>query len=119
MYITMLKSKIHCATLTEANIEYEGSIEIDEDLMDASGIISYEKVLVSNCSNASRFETYVIPGKRGSGCIGLNGAAARLGMKGDKVIIFAFVRIEEKEGRDFKPSIVLVNDDNSIKKIIK
>ena len=65
MYITLLKSKIHCAKLTEANIDYEGSIEIDEDLMDASGIVKYEKVLISNVSNANRFETYVIPGKRG------------------------------------------------------
>ena len=118
MYITMLKSKIHCARITEANMDYEGSIEIDEDLMDASGIVKYEKVLISNVSNANRFETYVIPGKRGSGCIGLNGAAARLGVKGDKVIIFAFAQIEAEKRKDFKPAILLINDDNTIKKVI-
>ena len=86
--------------------------------MDASGIVQYEKVLVANTANGNRFETYVFAGKRGSGVIGLNGAASKLGEAGDKVIIFAFALIEEDKLEEYKPKIVLVNDNNAVKKII-
>ena len=118
MPITLLKSKLHNVRITSSNLEYEGSIEIDEDLMDASGIVQYEKVLVANTDNGNRFETYVISGERGTGVIGLNGAASRLGNVGDRVIIFAFAIIDEDKLKGYKPKIVLVDEKNNIKKII-
>src|SRR5690606_30772467 len=90
MLVQYLKSKIHMAQVTSADLEYEGSLLIDADLMDAAGIQPYERILVSNCANGSRFETYAIDGPRGSGVIGLNGATARLGAPGDKIIIMSF-----------------------------
>jgi len=118
MLITLLKSKIHSAKITKSDLNYQGSIGIDEDLMDASGIVEYEKVLVANISNGNRFETYVITGERGTGVIGLNGAASRLGELGDKIIIFAFAQVEEDKLKDHKPKIVLVDENNAVSEII-
>ena len=106
MYVEVLKSKLHCVTVTEANLNYMGSITIDEDLMDAAGLIAGEKVQVVNNNNGERFETYVIRGERGSGCICLNGAAARKAVVGDTVIIIAYALMDLEEARAFKPSVV-------------
>ena len=116
MYRRMCHSKIHGATVTESRIDYVGSIQIDEDLMDASNLLEYEWVQVANMSNGERFETYVIKGKRGSGAIGLNGAAARLGLPGDKVIIFAMKLMTDEEAPKLKPSFVYVDQKNKIVK---
>ncbi|MEA1986359.1 MAG: aspartate 1-decarboxylase [Candidatus Marinimicrobia bacterium] len=113
-----LKAKIHEARITEANLNYTGSIEIDEELMVATGINEYEKVLVANIDNGNRFETYVIKGKWGERKIGLNGAAARLGELGDKVIIMSFALLDEKDEENFKPKIIIVNEKNDIVKKI-
>ena len=117
MILTMLKGKIHRATVTQAELNYMGSITIDKTLMEASGIIENEKVQIVNNNNGARLETYVIPGKRDSGIICLNGAAARLVQPGDQVIIIAYAQLEEKEAKEHKPKVVFVNDDNSIKEI--
>lgn len=106
MFLSILKSKIHRVKVTEANLEYIGSITIDEDLMDASGILSGEKVSVVDNTNGARLETYVIPGKRGSGCICMNGAAAHLMHVGDTVIIMAYALMTPEEAKSFKPMIV-------------
>jgi aspartate 1-decarboxylase len=112
----MLKSKIHQATVTEADLYYEGSLTIDEDLMETADIIQHEKVSVVNINNGARFETYVIPGQRGSGVIGLNGAAARLGTKGDKVIIMSYCSVDEHELKEHIPNVVLLGENNQVKK---
>ncbi|WP_455821595.1 aspartate 1-decarboxylase [Clostridium butyricum] len=117
MILTMLKGKIHRATVTQAELNYMGSITIDKTLMEASGIIENEKVQIVNKNNGARLETYVIPGKRDSGIICLNGAAARLVQPGDQVIIIAYAQMKEKEAKEHKPKVVFVNDDNSIKEI--
>ena len=117
MILTMLKGKIHRATVTQAELNYMGSITIDKTLMEASGIIENEKVQIVNNNNGARLETYVIPGKRDSGIICLNGGAARLVQPGDQVIIIAYAQMEEKEAKEHKPKVVFVNDDNSIKEI--
>jgi len=114
MLLTIMKSKIHRATVTEANLNYVGSITIDEDLMDAAGLLENEKVQVVNNNNGERFETYVIPGQRGSGIICLNGAAARLVHAGDLVIIISYAMLEAAEARTFKPNIVFVDDCNKV-----
>lgn len=106
MFLTILKSKIHRVKVTEANLEYIGSITIDEDLMDASGIVAGEQVSVVDNTNGARLETYVIPGKRGSGCICMNGAAAHLMHVGDTVIIMAYALMTPEEAKSFKPQIV-------------
>ena len=106
MMIEVLKSKLHMVTVTEANINYMGSITIDEDLMDAAGLIAGEKVQVVNNNNGERFETYVIRGERGSGCICLNGAAARKVLVGDTVIIMSYALMDLEEARTFKPYVV-------------
>lgn len=106
MFVTILKSKIHRVTVTEANLEYIGSITIDEDLMDAAGILPGEKVQVVDNTNGARLETYTIPGTRGSGCICMNGAAAHLIHPGDTVIIMAYALMTTDEARGFKPQIV-------------
>jgi len=116
MIYTMMHGKIHRATITEANLEYVGSITIDEDLLEASGILLGEKVQIVNNNNGARLETYTIPGERGSGVICLNGAAARCAMKGDIVIIIAYAQMDEKEARDLKPKVVLVDEKNHIVK---
>ena len=106
MFINILKSKIHRVTVTDANLNYIGSITIDENLMDAAGIIEYEKVQVVNVTNGERIETYAIRGKRGLGTICLNGAAAHLFHAGDIVIIMAYTWLEQSETANFKPKIV-------------
>lgn len=114
MFRTMMKSKIHRAVVTEANLNYVGSITIDEDLMDAADILPNEKVQVVNNSNGARLETYVIPGPRGEGTICLNGAAARLVQPGDVVIIISYALMSEEEARAYKPKVVLIEGDNQI-----
>lgn len=106
MLVTVVKSKIHRVTVTEANLNYIGSITIDMDLMDAANLIANEKVTIVNNNNGARFETYVIPGERASGVICLNGAAARLVQPGDVVIIMSFGMMETEEARNFKPAVV-------------
>ena len=106
MLLTILKSKIHRVRVTEADLEYIGSITIDEALMEAADIYAGERVQVVDNTNGARIETYVIPGKRGSGCICINGAAAHLVNVGDTVIIMAYALMEPQEAKDFKPSIV-------------
>lgn len=117
MQLTMFKSKIHRATLTETDLRYEGSITIDEDLMEAADLLRYERVLVVNNNNGERFETYVIPGDRGSGNICLNGAAARKGQIGDQVIIISFAQMTPEEARNYQPTAVMVDRHNAIKDI--
>ena len=112
MMIEVLKSKLHCVKVTEANLNYMGSITIDEDLMDAANIYVGEKVQVVDNTNGARIETYVIPGKRGSGCICINGAAAHLVHVGDTVIIMAYALMTEDEVKDFKPSIVFPENNH-------
>lgn len=109
----MLKSKIHRARITEANLYYEGSFTIDEDLLDKADIIPYEKVSVVNINNGERFETYAIPGKRGTKTFCLNGAAARKGSVGDEVIVISYILLDPEEMKDFKPSLVFVDKYNN------
>jgi len=110
----MLRAKIHMATITESNIAYEGSITIDEAILKNAGMLPYEQVMISNVNNGERFETYIIPGKKNSGKICLNGPTARKGVVGDKIIIFCYSYFEESEIRDFTPKIVHVNAKNRI-----
>ena len=112
MQRTMLKSKIHRATVTDANVDYVGSITIDTDLMKAADILPYEKVHVVDLDNGARLETYAIEGAAGSGVIEMNGAAARLVTKGDRVIIMSYAQVDESEARRVRPSVVLVDDRN-------
>jgi len=116
MFLNMLKSKIHRARITEADLYYEGSLTVDMDLLEQANILPNEKVHVVNINNGQRFETYTIVGERGSGTIGLNGAAARLGAVGDEVIIISYVQMQEDEAKKYKPVILLVDEKNSIKK---
>lgn len=111
----MLKSKIHRVTITEAHLDYEGSITIDEALMEAADILPYEKVNIYNVSNGERFSTYVIKGKRNSGVIGLNGAAARKGSRGDLIIIASYVAVDDDEAHDWTAKCVFVGENNIIK----
>lgn len=108
----VFKSKIHRATVTEACLNYVGSITIDEDLLEAADIYVNEKVQVVNINNGERFETYAIPGPRGSGVICLNGAAARLAQRGDKVIIMTYVMVTEEEAKVWQPTVIVVDEDN-------
>jgi aspartate 1-decarboxylase len=117
MTVEYLKSKIHRATITEANLEYEGSITIDKRLIEACGLHEYEKVQVLNINTGARLETYVIEGEADSGVICLNGAAARLGQKGDEVIIISYCFLSEEEARDHKPRVISVDNDNRIKSV--
>lgn len=114
MQIEVLKSKLHCATVTEANLHYMGSITIDEDLLDAANMIAGEKVQIVNNNNGERFETYIIKGERGSGYICLNGAAARKVVVGDEVIIISYALMDFEEAKIFKPSIVFPKEDNKL-----
>jgi len=114
MIRTMLKSKIHRATVTDADLNYVGSITIDRDLMDAANIWHNEKVQIVNNNNGARFETYVIPGERGSGMICLNGAAARMVHKGDIIIIISYGMFNEEEARRYQPDLVFVDSQNRI-----
>lgn len=115
----MLGGKIHSATLTETRLDYEGSCAIDRDLLDAAGIAVYERVHIYNVNSGVRLDTYAIPAKRGSGKIGLNGAAARLGQPGDKVIIVNYVQVSDEELSKYRCKIVLVDGKNSITKLIE
>lgn len=109
----MLRSKIHRATVTDANLEYDGSLTVDENLLERAGILPYEQVMVSNLNNGERFETYVIPsGRRGSGVVCLNGPTARKGVIGDKVVIFCYEYFNEEELKSYKPVIVRVDENN-------
>lgn len=112
--IELLKSKIHRVRVTDANLDYVGSITIDEDLMDAANIIEHEKVQVVNNNNGERLETYVIKGARGTGTICLNGAAARKVQKGDILIIVSYIQIDLEAARQFKPTIIFPNDNNRL-----
>lgn len=114
MDVTLLKSKIHLATVTGVDMNYEGSIVVDADLMAEVRIHPWEKVLVANLATGDRFETYVIAGEAGSGSIELNGATARLGQAGDQIIIFAFTRIPESEADSFSPRIVQLDNKNRV-----
>lgn len=106
MMIQVLKSKIHCVSVTEANLNYMGSITVDEDLLDAANMIAGEKVQIVDNNNGERFETYIIKGERGSGCICLNGAAARKVQVGDTVIIMSYALMDFEEAKHFKPSVI-------------
>ena len=114
MLIDMLKAKIHRATVTQAELHYVGSITVDEDLLEASGLLEYEKVLIVDVDNGNRFETYTICGARGSGIMCLNGAAARNVSVGDKIIIMGFCQMEPEEAASFKPKVILVDENNKI-----
>ena len=114
MFIEVLKSKIHRAVVTEANLNYVGSITIDEDLMDAANIIANEKVSIVDNNNGERFETYVIKGERGSGVVCLNGAAARKVQKGDVIIIMSYASMDFEEAKSFKPTVVFPTDGNKL-----
>lgn len=110
----MLKGKLHRATVTEADLNYVGSITVDRDLLEASGIYEYEKVHIVDINNGNRFETYTIAGEPGSGIICLNGAAARCVQTGDKIIIMAYAELEDEEVAAHKPKVVFLEDDNKI-----
>lgn len=114
MTIEMLKGKIHRATVTQAELDYVGSITVDEDLLKAAGILEYEKVQIVDINNGKRFETYTISGEAGSGMICLNGAAARCVSVGDKIIIMAYAGYHEQEAKEHKPSVVFVDENNHI-----
>lgn len=114
MLVTVLKSKIHCARVTEANLNYIGSITIDEDLMDAAGMLEGEQVHIVNNNNGERFVTYIIKGDRGAGQICLNGAAARLVQPNDVVIIMAYAQMSPDEARTFKPTVIFPKADNTL-----
>ena len=114
MFRTMLKSKIHRATVTQADLHYVGSVTVDEDLMDAADLLEGEQVAVVDITNGARLETYVIEGERGSGVIGINGAAAHLVHPGDLVIIISYAQMDDAEARAFAPRVVHVDRDNRI-----
>jgi aspartate 1-decarboxylase len=114
MLLHLLKSKIHRARVTAANLDYEGSMSIDRDLMDKVGLLPYEKILCSNLANAARFETYAIPGERGSSQIVLNGAAAHLGKPGDQLTIMSFTEAEVAEAKFWKPRVIVLGEGNAI-----
>lgn len=115
MWLTMLKGKLHQACITHAELHYEGSCAIDEDLLDLSGILVNEQIQIYNLTNANRFTTYAIPAKRGSGIISVNGAAALLANPKDRVIICAYAQFEAREAANFKPRVVMLDEQNQIK----
>lgn len=117
MTVEMLKGKIHRATVIQAELDYVGSITVDEELLEAAGILEYEKVQIVDVNNGSRFETYTICGERGSGMICLNGAAARCVSTGDKIIIMAYGQYDSEEAKKHKPSVVFVDEKNKISRI--
>jgi aspartate 1-decarboxylase len=112
MIRTMLKSKIHRATVTQADLHYVGSVTVDEDLCDAADLLPGEQVTIVDITNGARLETYVIPGERGSGVLGINGAAAHLVHPGDLVILISYAGMDDAEAREFRPSVVFVDDRN-------
>ena len=111
----ILRAKIHIATVTESNLSYEGSITIDETIIKKAGILPYEQVMISNLNNGERFETYVMPGRKGEVC--LNGPTARKGIVGDKIIIFCYSYIEDSKLKGFKPKIIILDESNKILKV--
>ena len=117
MKIELLKGKIHRATVVQAELDYVGSITVDEALLEASGILEYEKVQIVDVNNGSRFETYTIAGERGSGMICLNGAAARCVSVGDKIILMAYAQMTPEEAKNHKPTVVFVDDKNQVERI--
>lgn len=117
MYLQMLKGKIHRATVVQAELDYVGSITIDEELLEAAGILEYEKVQVVDINNGQRFETYTIAGQRGSGMICLNGAAARCVQKGDKIIIMCYALMSGEEIKENPPKVVFVDDNNKVNRV--
>ena len=117
MYIDLLKGKIHRVVVTQAELDYVGSITVDLDLLDAAGILEYEKVHVVDINNGNRFETYTIAGDRGSGMICLNGAAARQVQVGDKIILMAYCRVTPEEAKNHKPQVVFVDAQNHISEV--
>ncbi len=118
MFLTMLRAKIHRATVTQANLNYIGSITIDKELLDKSGILPGEMVHIVNNNNGARFETYVIEGEKGSGVICLNGAAARMAQPGDIVIIMAYALIDKNEAMTLKPNVLVLDENNKIEQIL-
>ena len=116
MLVTLMKAKLHRATVTQADLEYEGSIAIDKDLLEAADIFPHEQVDVLNITTGARFTTYAIEAPRGSRVIGVNGAAARLVQKGDKVIVVTYCQLPAEEARNYNPNVVLLDDGNDIKK---
>ena len=116
MLLTMMKAKLHRASVTRADLDYEGSISVDLDLLDAAGILPNEQVDVLDINNGARFTTYAIEAPRGSRVIGVNGAAARLVQKGDKVIVVTYCQLPAEEARNYAPNVVLLDDDNGVKK---
>ena len=119
MPVTMLKGKIHRATVVQSELDYVGSITIDPELMEAAGILEYEKVQIADVDSGARFETYTIAGEPGSGMICLNGAAARCASRGDKVIIMAYAQMTPEEAKTFSPKVVFVDEKNQISRITR
>lgn len=119
MFRMMMNSKLHRATVTEANLNYVGSITIDRDLLDAAGMLPNEKVHIVNNNNGARFETYIIEGERGSGVICVNGAAARLVQPGDIVIIISYVYVTDQEAASHEPTVFLMDEKNRIQQVMK
>lgn len=118
MYRTLMNGKIHRARVTEANLNYVGSITIDADILDAVGMVANEKVQIVNNNNGARFETYIIPGERGSKVVCLNGAAARLVQEGDVIIIISYVLVPEEKVASHKPKVAIMNENNEIVEMI-
>lgn len=117
MTIKMLKAKIHRATVTQAELDYVGSITVDMDLLEQAGILEYEKVQIVDVNNGSRFETYMIAGERGSGVMCLNGAAARMVQTGDKIILMAYAQVTPEEASELRPTVLFVDEKNKVTKV--
>ena len=117
MTITMLEAKIHRATVTQAELDYVGSITVDMDLLEQAGILEYEKVQIVDVNNGSRFETYTIAGERGSGVMCLNGAAARMVQTGDKIILMAYAQVTPEEASELRPTVLFVDEKNKVTKV--
>ncbi len=117
MLVTLLKSKIHRATITQAELDYAGSLTLDPDLMEAADMLPFERVQVLDINNGARFETYIIEGERGSGTVCLNGPAARMGQVGDLVIALTYVQMDAEEAKSFRPKVVHVDEKNRIKAV--
>ena len=117
MTITMLKAKIHRATVTQAELDYVGSITVDMDLLEQAGILEYEKVQIVDVNNGSRFESYTIAGERGSGVMCLNGAAARMVQTGDKIILMAYAQVTPEEASELRPTVLFVDEKNKVTKV--
>ena len=117
MTIKMLKAKIHRATVTQAELDYVGSITVDMDLLEQAGILEYEKVQIVDVNNGSRFETYTIAGERGSGVMCLNGAAARMVQTGDKIILMAYAQVTPEEASELPPTVLFVDEKNKVTKV--